>query len=240
MLLAMPQLPNYTIFPLGDAAATIDFGNTIDESINNYVLSLFHSLNENVIPGITELVPAYSSLTVYYDIMTIRKRYPLYKSAFDSVKEIIVQKLGGPLKESGFVQEFKKIPVCYDEEFGLDTDELTRAKNISRSDLIRIHTSKIYSVYMLGFLPGFTYMGKVDEEISVPRKTNPRQKVEAGSVGIAGYQTGIYPLPSPGGWQIIGRTPLHLFNADNSELTLLKPGDQVQFYSISKNEFNSY
>ena len=93
---------------------------------------------------------------------------------------------------------------------------------------------------MLGFLPGFSYMGKVDDEIAIPRKINPRQRVEAGSVGIAGHQTGIYPLASPGGWQIIGRTPIKLFDAANNELTLLKPGDTVQFYSIGKDEFNSY
>jgi len=240
MLLAMAQLPHYTIFSLGDAAATIDFGNVIDESINRHVLSLFHSFNENRIPGITELVPAYSSLTVYYDIMTIRRRYPLYKSAFDSVKEIITEKIAEPFKESAFKGEFVKIPVCYDAEFALDANELFRTKKINRDDLIRIHSSKTYTVYMLGFLPGFSYMGIVDDEIVMPRKVNPRARVEAGSVGIAGYQTGIYPLPSPGGWQIIGRTPLRLFNADNSDFTLLKPGDQVQFYSISKDEFNSY
>jgi inhibitor of KinA len=240
MLLAMAQLLHYTIFPLGDAAATIDFGNVIDESINSYVLALFHSLNENHIPGITELSPAYSSLTVYYDIMTVRKRYPLYKSAFDSIKEIITEKLAEPVKDAAFKREFVKIPVCYDAEFALDAEELGKTKNINMDDLIRIHTAKTYTVYMLGFLPGFTYMGKLDNEISMPRKVNPRPRVEAGSVGIAGQQTGIYPLPSPGGWQIIGRTPLRLFNADNNDFTLLKPGDQVQFYSISKDEFNSY
>src|SRR5438128_180342 len=127
----MAQLPHYTIFPLGDSAATIDFGNVIDESINNYVLALFHSLNENHIPGITEVVPAYSSLTVYYEIMTVRKRYPLYKSAFDSIKEIITQKLAEPAKEAEYKGEFVKIPVCYDAEFALDADELINAKKIN-------------------------------------------------------------------------------------------------------------
>jgi inhibitor of KinA len=236
----MAQLPHYTIFPLGDAAATIDFGNVIDEEINSYVLALFHSLNENRIAGITELVPAYSSLTVYYDVMTIRKQYPLYKSAFDSVKDILTQKLEEPLHAYQHEGEVVNIPVCYDPAFAYDMKELLDTKKLSADEFIRIHTGKIYSVYMLGFLPGFSYMGKVDEAISMPRKINPRPTVEAGSVGIAGYQTGVYPLPSPGGWQIIGRTPLRLFNADNNDFTLLKPGDQVRFYSISKDEFNSY
>lgn len=240
MLLAMTQLPHYTIFPLGDGAATIDFGNAIDESVNSLVLALFHSLNNNHIPGIIELVPAYSSLTVYYDVMTMRKRYPLYKSAFDSVKEIISEKLAEPAEVAASIGEFVRIPVCYDAEYALDADELTKTKKINKDDLIRLHTSKTYLVYMLGFLPGFTYMGKVDEQLYMPRKINPRPRVEAGSVGITGYQTGIYPLPSPGGWQIIGRTPLRLFNAEKNDFTLLKPGDRVQFYSISKDEYNSY
>jgi inhibitor of KinA len=236
----MPEQAEYTIFPLGDTAVTIDFGNSIDEAINQDVLSLFHSLKKNFIPGIIELVPAYSSLTVYYDMLVVRKNNPQYKSAYDALKETIEAKLLEPPVHPDISSQSVKIPVCYDQEFAPDTEELTTAKNISVDDLIRIHTSKTYSVYMLGFLPGFTYMGKVDDEIAIPRKVNPRYRVEAGSVGIAGHQTGIYPLPSPGGWQIIGRTPVSLFNAGTQELTLLKPGDKVQFYSISKDEFNSY
>jgi inhibitor of KinA len=236
----MIQLPQYTVFPLGDSAATIDFGNEIDESLNNYVLALFHAMSEGQLPGILELVPAYSSLTLYYDVVILRKRYPLYKSAFDAVKEIIIEKLAVPVIAAPATGDFVKIPVCYDAEYALDADEFLKTKNINTEDLIRIHTSKTYSVYMLGFLPGFTYMGKVEEQISIPRKINPRSRVEAGSVGIAGYQTGVYPLTSPGGWQIIGRTPIRLFNADKKDFTLLKPGDNVQFYSISKDEYNSY
>ena len=236
----MPEQTNYTIFPLGDAAVTVDFGNNIDEAINQRVLSLFHLLKNNFIPGIIELVPAYSSLTIYYDMLAVRKNNPQHSSAYDALKEKIGEKLQKPIEQPDILSLLIKIPVCYDEEFAPDIDELVTTKNITVDELIRIHTSKTYSVYMLGFLPGFTYMGKVDDEISMPRKINPRQRVEAGSVGIAGHQTGIYPLPSPGGWQIIGRTPMKLFDANIDELTLLKPGNHVQFYSISKDEFNSY
>ena len=240
MLLVMPGQANYTIFPLGDAAVTIDFGNSIDEAINQKVLSLFHSLKENFMPGITELVPAYSSLTIYYDMLTVKKNNPQYINGFDVLKERIDKRLQEPIENKGLSSQLIKIPVCYDKGFAPDTDELTATKNITADDLIRIHTTGIYTVYMLGFLPGFTYMGKIDDEIAMPRKVNPRQRVEGGSVGIAGHQTGIYPLASPGGWQIIGRTPILLFNADTDGLTLLKPGDKVRFYSISKDEFNSY
>jgi inhibitor of KinA len=240
MLLAMPQLPDYTIFPLGDAALTIDFGNCIDESINRKVLGLFHSLNKNPVAGIIELVPAYSSLTIYYDVLLLKKNQPVYKTAYDCLSEMIRERSQQSITEQLPSLEAIKIPVCYDAEFAWDMGELTKTKNISAEEVIRIHTSKEYIVYMLGFLPGFTYMAKVDDEIAMPRRINPRINVEAGSVGIAGQQTGIYPLPSPGGWQIIGRTPLRLFNADSDSFTLLKPGNKVQFYSISKDEFNSY
>jgi inhibitor of KinA len=240
MLLAMPQLPDYTIFPLGDSALMIDFGNCIDETINRKVLGLFHSLKENPIEGIIEIVPAYSSLAIYYDVLQMKKNQPVYKTAYDSFSEIITKRLALPVSEPETSLETIKIPVCYDAEFALDMGELTKTKKISTEEVIHIHTSKEYTVYMLGFLPGFTYMAKVDDSIAMPRRVNPRINVEAGSVGIAGYQTGIYPLPSPGGWQIIGRTPLRLFNAGSDSFTLLKPGNKVQFYSISKDEFNSY
>lgn len=236
----MQQGTDYSIFPLGDAALTIDFGNTIDEIINRKVLGLFHSLKENPPKGIIECVPAYSSLTVYYDVWIVRKQYRQYSTAFDAVSDQLAMKLAEPLGDQQLQSQHHRIPVCYDPVFALDMEELIAAKNISADDIVRIHSAKTYTVYMLGFLPGFTYMGKVDDAIAMPRKINPRPGVEAGSVGIAGNQTGIYPLVSPGGWQLIGRTPLKLFTPDKDDFTLLKPGDTVQFYSISKDEFSSY
>ncbi|MCW3116440.1 MAG: pxpB [Chitinophagaceae bacterium] len=236
----MSEQPAYTIFPLGDSALTIDFCNSIDEAINQKVLALFHSLRENPAAGIIEAVPAYSSITIYYDMLLAVRNNQDHKTAFEIMTERMEKRLQDPLSENNLPSQFLRIPVCYHNEFGLDIDELAATNKITAGEVIQIHTSKVYGVYMLGFLPGFSYMGKVDDKIAMPRKTNPRQRVESGSVGIAGYQTGIYPLASPGGWQIIGRTPVKLFDSDNKELTLLKPGDKVQFYSISKNEFNSY
>jgi inhibitor of KinA len=129
------------------------------------------------------------------------------------------------------------VPVCYDMEFGNDLNYIASQNNISPEEIIHYHTSGIYRVYMLGFLPGFAYMGEVNEKIISPRKQQPVQ-VQAGSVGIAGKQTGIYPFTSPGGWQIIGRTPLTLFDKKNTEQpTIFKAGDKVKFISISKDEF---
>ncbi len=248
--MSSPVLP-YRIFPLGDAAITVDFGNVIDEQINKEVIARFHELREHPIPGMTEVVPAYSSFTVYYDILSVIRIAGNNAIAFEWMKQQLEIRLQQPASEgpTGLLrrvltdryqemnERLVKIPVCYEDEFALDIRRVAGAKNISVEELVQIHTAKIYKVYMLGFLPGFAYMGETDEKIAVPRKPQP-VSIAAGSVGIAGRQTGIYPLASPGGWQIIGRTALKLFDAEKSEPTLLHAGDMVQFYSISKKEFN--
>jgi len=190
--------------------------------------------------GMIEAVPAYSSLTIYYDVCQLRKTVPTAKTVAEWMIDQFEKRLAIQQPESDSTSRLVKIPVCYEKEFAIDIEDLAFSKSISVEDVIRIHTFKHYRIYMLGFLPGFAYMGEVDEQIEMPRKLQPRQKVQAGSVGIAGRQTGIYPLASPGGWQIIGLTPLKLFDIKNNEPVLLRSGDTVQFYSISKNEFESY
>ena len=133
-----------------------------------------------------------------------------------------------------------KIPVCFAEKYALDIDHISKEKKLPVSEIIRLHTAKKYRIYMIGFLPGFPYMGEVDGRIAMPRKAQPQTKVEAGSVGIAGMQTGIYPLDSPGGWQIIGKTPLQLFNKEKDDPVLLRPGDEIEFYPITEDEFTNY
>lgn len=231
---------SYRVFPLGDSAITLDFGNVIDETINRKVIALFHSLNKEPWPGMIEVVPAYSSLTVYYDVFQLRKSISPGKNVCEWMADQLEKRMQLPLLQSHSLSRLVKIPVCYEKEFALDIQEIASAKNITVDEVICIHTSKIYRVYMLGFLPGFAYMGEVDKQIEMPRKLQPRQKVDAGSVGIAGRQTGIYPLASPGGWQIIGYTPLKMFDAKKKEPTFLEIGDTVRFFSISKNEFENY
>jgi inhibitor of KinA len=226
----------YRIFPLGDAAITVDFGNCIDEAINKEVIARFNQLQQHQLPGMIEAVPAYSSLTVYYDLMALKKKIPPGQAIFEWMKLQLEERLQQPVLQNQSTNRLVKIPVCYDDEFAADIQHLAEAKNISVDEVIQIHTAKPYRVYMLGFLPGFVYMGEVDEKIVMPRKPQP-VNIKAGSVGIAGKQTGIYPLASPGGWQIIGRTPLKLFDKEKEEPTLLRAGDMVQFYSISKKEF---
>ncbi len=227
----------YRIFSLGDRAITIDFGNRIDELINEAVIQECNKLRQHPFQGMIEVVPAYSSLTIYYDIVALHKLVPAGSTVFEWVKQKTQETLTRSTVAGPFTERLIKIPVCYEAEFAPDLPALAAAKKLSTEEVISIHTSKQYKVYMLGFLPGFAYMGRLDERIEMPRKAQP-ENIAEGSVGIAGKQTGIYPMASPGGWQIIGRTPLKLFDITNQEPTLLKAGDRVEFFSITKEEFN--
>lgn len=234
--MAEPAFP-YHIFSLDDTAMTVHFGNRIDEQINREVIARFHQLVKDPFPGMIEAVPAYSSYTVYYDSLSVRRTNPA-RPAFETVRSELEKRLR---TASGYEQEEGKlfeIPVCYEAEFAPDIHYLAAEKKISVEEVIQIHTATVYKVYMLGFVPGFPYMGEVNEMISMPRKPQP-QPVAAGSVGIAGKQTGIYPLDSPGGWQIIGRTPVILFDAGKEEPALLQAGDKVKFNAITQTEFQA-
>lgn len=235
----MPAIPPYTITPLGDSALLLDFGNAIDENLNELVVSIFHQLLKNPLSGMVEAVPAYSSIAVYYQPAAFRKQGTGQRTAFELMSQAIRQLLEEgkerPKKEGKFVT----IPVCYDPDFAPDLKWISRRNKISETEIIRIHTAATYRVYMIGFLPGFPYMGVLDEQIASPRKSAPVM-VEEGSVGIAGNQTGIYPFKSPGGWQIIGRTPLKLFDVSvKNNPALLQTGDLVQFTSITRDEFEN-
>jgi inhibitor of KinA len=230
-----PAAP-YKIFSLGDSAITIDFGNIIDEQINQKIISLFNYLTENPLPFQKELVPAFSSLAIYYNIPEIRKKASIHMTAYEWMKETCEQLLEIGIPESINQGRLIRIPVCYEKDYAMDIKMISQQKGLSVDEIIHIHTSSDYRVYMLGFLPGFAYMGKLNEQIGFARKLQP-QNVQAGSVGIAGLQTGIYPLDSPGGWQIIGRTPIKMFDSNKEDTIFLKAGDTVQFYPISSNEF---
>lgn len=226
----------YTIYPSGDSALTIDFGNSIDLKINEQVITIFNQLTKNPLTAMKEAVPAYSSLTIYYDFFDANKKKPAGQTAYDWMKEQAEDFLKKGFEPSGKEEKLIRIPVCYADEFAYDINTIAKENEISAEEIINIHTSGSYNVFMLGFLPGFAYMGQVDKRISYARKQQP-VSVAAGSIGIAGRQTGIYPLDSPGGWQIIGRTPLKIFDNHNPNPTLLEAGDIVQFYSITKDEF---
>ena len=229
----------YVIHSLGDSAAVLDFGNIIDKNINEHVLRLFHHFKKKKHTAILDIVPAYSSLSFFYDVVEI-KRTINNETAFEAIEKYIEQELQNISENTITEKRSVRIPVCYSETFAPDLALIASEKNIPVEEIIRLHVSTRYKVYMIGFLPGFPYMGTVDERIAFPRKTAPRAVVPAGSVGIAGRQTGIYPLQSPGGWQIIGRTPIKLFDKTKENPVYLEPGDEVEFYSITEDEFENY
>jgi len=228
----------YHIFPLGDSAFVIDFGNKIADSLNEQVLAVYELLQKNPLPGMIESVPAYSSLTVHYDFKKLVGIVPYKSTVYDWMANELRQRIVTPIKYSSKEKRLIKIPVCYDEEFAPDLNHIAKIKDLSKDEIVQLHCTKKYKVYMLGFLPGFPYLGIVDERLKMPRKNQP-VPIAAGSVGIAAEQTGIYPLASPGGWQIIGRTPLKMFHPENEVPVLLKAGDIVEFYAINKEEFYS-
>lgn len=227
----------YKIFPLGDNALTIDFGNEISVELSERVLKLAQIFEGNSFAGFIEAVPAYSSLTVFYDVLKVRKHFREFQTAFEAVENFTREVLKNSFEFQEAQTRLVEIPVCFEAEFGVDLEFVGSENNLSTEQVIEIFLNKTYRVFMLGFLPGFSYMGEVDEKIATPRKLTPRLKVATGSVGIAGKQTGIYSLESPGGWQIIGRTPIELFTPNAETPTFLQAGDTVKFYAVDKENF---
>ena len=232
------NLHNWSIYSLGDHAIVFALEEKIDPSIVNTINRLNAFIKSKEIPGVRDIIPSYHALTLVYDIIQFSNNS---KNISDYLDEFSIQVLNEfdliPTTYSNESNQIIRMPVCYELPFALDLENLSATKQIAVEEIIQIHTSKTYEVYSIGFLPGFAYMGIVDERISMPRHDKPRAQVLPGSVGIAGIQTGIYPLTSPGGWQIIGRTPITIF--DPVQLALFAPGDMVSFYPISLDEFNS-
>lgn len=213
----------------------VSFGNIINETINDKVIALHKVLTKDHFQGFSETVPTYSSLAVFYEPDVVKKAHSLKTPAYDFVKSHIEKLINGlPAIISSKNENLITVPVLYN---GADLEETAKLHRMSVKELIHIHTEKTYRVFMIGFQPGFAYMGKLDERIATPRRSSPRTKVPAGSVGIAGFQTGIYPFSSPGGWQLIGQTPLRIFNKEKDEPCFFKAGDNVKFLSITKAEF---
>ncbi|MGB7069911.1 MAG: 5-oxoprolinase subunit PxpB [Pyrinomonadaceae bacterium] len=217
------------IFPLGENALTIEFGNEISEGLNRSSLALASWFTRNPFPGLIEAVPAYASMTLFYSVMSVRKAFPESETAFASVQALVHQALETDIPEKGVDERSITIPVSFDAVNAPDLDLVCSGSGLSRQDVVEVFLSRTYRVYMLGFLPGFAYMGEVDDKIVMNRKVSPRLRVPKGSVGIAGKQTGIYSQESPGGWQIIGRTDVELFSPEAVEPCLLRPGDAVRF-----------
>lgn len=217
------------ISPLGDSALTLSFGNEISRELNDKVLELDILLNSDPFPGFIESVPAYSSLSVYYDALTVKRKRSDFETAFESVAAFIKELLKTGKRKIKKNSREVVVPVDFNLKFALDLDLAAEKCGFSIDEFKKIFTSTVYRVYFLGFLPGFAYMGEVDERISLDRRPDPRKNVPAGSVAIAGKQAGIYPLESPGGWNIIGRTNLRLFDPESDIPVFFRPGDAVRF-----------
>lgn len=220
------------IFPLGDSALTVEFGDRVSVDLNKRAIALATHFQNNSFPGFIESVPAYASTTIFYDLFEVRRAFAEFATAFDAVKSLADNATNNLSLSHNEASRTIEIPVHFDTDSALDLDFIAEQNNLSRDEVIAIFTAATYRVFMLGFLPGFTYMGEVDERIATPRRETPRTLVPKGSVGIAGKQTGIYSLASPGGWQIIGRTDVEMFTPNAESPSLLQPGDEVRFIAV--------
>lgn len=218
----MTDFPSYRF--CGDTGLLIEFGDKIDQQIHRNLMRLLHSLKTRSIPGILDLVPGYASLLVQIDPCRI---------SFEKLLLHIEACLNDTLQPD-FVQPSRivEIPVYYGGSFGPDMEDVCRCHGLSQEEVIALHVAPLYTVFMIGFTPGFPYLGGLDERLFTPRKQTPRKIVPAGSVGLADKQTGIYSIDSPGGWQLIGRTPLRLFDPNAEPHFLLGPGDRIRFIPL--------
>jgi inhibitor of KinA len=235
MYISQDMQPAYKIDSCGESLLTITLTDTISPDAHRHVMALTRVIQDVAIPFVQDIIPAYTGVSVVIDPIAFLQLYP---------EQMPQQWLEAQLRnwdwsaDSATASSIKKIPVCYAAVFAPDLAALAAARGLSTEEVIALHTSTRYHVYMIGFMPGFPYMGNVPKAIEMPRLAVPRTKVTAGSVGIAGQQTGIYPQDSPGGWNIIGRTPYRLFDAEQEQPCLLQAGDQVQFYAIDTDEFD--
>ncbi|MFH1758566.1 MAG: 5-oxoprolinase subunit PxpB [Pseudomonadota bacterium] len=219
------------ILPAGDQAILVEFGGEINPTINRLVQAFTNRANQNRIPGIGELVPSYCTLLIYYDPFLL---------SFPQVESWAHNLLGSDRWERKTSSEVKEVPVIYGGPYGPDIEFVARHNHITTEEVIQLHNRETYLVYVVGFSPGFAAMGTVPSKIQTPRLQTPRTRVPAGSVGIGGIQTGIYAMESPGGWQLIGRTPLTLFDLNRHPPSYFQAGDYARFYPITEEEFLRY
>jgi inhibitor of KinA len=223
---------DFRIVHAGDSVVIVEFEERIDPAVNARAISVADRVQAAAIAGVRDIVPTYRAVAVYFD--------PL-RTDYDALYARLEREAEEPSAHADSARDPVRIPVCYGgDDLGPDLSAVAAVTRLKEADVIRLHTSAIYRVFMLGFIPGFAYMGLVDSRIAVARHSTPRVRVPVGSVGIAGVQTGIYPAETPGGWQLIGRTPLKPFDAARTEPFLVKAGDAVQFFQIDRSEFDRW
>ncbi len=225
---------NMKLLLLGDSAVSAQFGEKICPEINHQVTALRDALEaaaaKGEIQGLGELVPTYCALLINYDPLVL---------GYDELAAKLEELSQGLVVKSDIERQVVEIPVAYGGEYGPDLADVAASHGMTEQQVIDIHSQPEYPIYMLGFVAGFPYLGGMSEKIATPRKESPRLKIEAGSVGIAGSQTGIYSVESPGGWQIIGRTPLKLYDTDREQPVLLSAGQYIKFKPISGAEYEA-
>ncbi|WP_322904284.1 5-oxoprolinase subunit PxpB [Paenibacillus campi] len=231
----------WKLYPLGDAAVLIEFGQRIGLDVLAYVQQALRSLEQERITGVVEYVPSYTTLTVYYDMEQWLDRNDSAVTPYEAICTLLQTRLSALFQrqfaDAASPPPLFRIPVCYGGQYGPDLAEVAAYHRLSTAEVVRLHSSVDYTIYALGFAPGFPYLGGMPESIAVPRRNTPRLRIPAGSVGIAGMQTGIYPLETPGGWQLIGRTPVRLFRPEQEPPVWLESGGKVQFYAITPAEY---
>ena len=216
------------ILTAGDSSLLVEFGSEISPEVNQRITATVQLMKEQHIEGVVDLIPAFTSLLVNYDPRVI---------SYEEIRKRIscLVRLEASAKEKR--RRILEIPVCYGGEYGPDLEAIAANAGLSPEEVIRIHSSQDYLIYMLGFLPGFTYLGGLDERLHTPRLANPRIRIPAGSVGIGGSQTGIYPLDSPGGWQLMGMTPVKTYDPSRETPILVEAGDYIRFVPVDEAEY---
>jgi inhibitor of KinA len=212
----------------GDTALVVEFGDRIDRELSERVLSLSAAVRASNIPGVVETVPTYRSLMVHYDPLVTgnAKLVAAVENLLDSARSVTGE------------TTLWRIPACYAASHAPDLEHVAQRTGLSTEEVVRLHADTCFHVYMIGFVPGFPYMGDLPDVLMLPRREDPRVKVPAGSIAIAGNMTAVYPLESPGGWHLIGATPIRLFDIRASRPSLISPGDKVRFESIGAREFD--
>lgn len=229
------------MYPLGEQAIVMQLGTHISEETHELVQALAAHLDRYPVPGMIEYVPAFTTVTVYYNsghVDLIEAGAGL--SPYETMSDFLVKAAAEAGERIDVPSAVVEIPVCYGGEFGPDLSCVAEYNRLTPEQVVDIHTSGVYRTYMIGFAPGFPYLGGMSDKIATPRRDTPRLKIAAGTVGIAGLQTGIYPLASPGGWQLIGRCPVPLFRPDQWPPTCIQMGNRVKFTAITREQYERF
>lgn len=227
------MVPNLRILPMGDRALVVEFGDRADADVSGRIAAAAQQLRASPPPGVLDIVPAHTTLTLHYDPGAIGRGNTPFEALAAQIGAWLDARAGTAPPPSRLVE----IPLCYGGAFGEDLEALAQLHGLSAAQVVAIHSGAEYRVHMLGFVPGFAYLGGLDPRLVTPRHGTPRPRVPAGTLGIGGEHTGVYPLETPGGWQLIGRTPLRMFTPESNPPCLLNAGDRVRFVPIAAQDF---